>query len=207
MNNRKSAPPWSPDLQVMLRPARVYQELARLSAVPSKWQAVRRPLLFAFVLGCTVSFAAYGRLTLRLVVPATIYAALVAVIEVVALMAVRPRALTTTTSQSFSRYVDLFFTGFCSWLLWLLSFAAIWTFASPVNAFRWAGPHWDLYVVGALALWSGYIDFCFFRYVFQTTPQRAARCLLMQRAISWTLAVIIFGGGPLRSEIVRSFGI
>jgi len=125
----------------------------------------------------------------------------------VALMAVRPRALTTATSQSFSRSVDLFFTGFGPWLLWLLSFAAIWSFASPVNAFRWSGPRWDLYVVGALALWSGYIDFCFFRYVFQTTPQRAARCLLMQRAISWTLAVIIFGGGPLRSEIVRSFGV
>jgi hypothetical protein len=205
MNNRTSASPWSPDLQVMLRPATVYRELAGLPAIPGKWLAVQRPLLFAFVLGCTVSFVASSRLTLRLMV--TIYAALVAVIEVAALLAVRPRALTTPTSQSFSRSVDLFFTGFCPWLLWLLSFAAIWTFASPVNAFRWAGPRWDLYVVGALVLWSGYIDFCFFRYVFQTTPQRAARCLLLQRAISWTLAVIIFGGGPLRSEIVRSLGV
>jgi hypothetical protein len=207
MNNRKSASPWSSDLQVMLRPAASYQELARLPGVPGKWLAVRRPLLFAFVLGCTVSFAASGRLTLRLVVPATIYATLVAVIEVVALMVVRPRTFSQAMSHSFCRSVELFFTGFGPWLLWLLGFAAIWTFASPVNAFRWAGPHWDLYVVGALALWSGYIDFCFFRYVFQTTPQRAVRCLLIHRAISWTLAVIIFGGGPLRSEIVRSLGI
>ena len=207
MTSTASTPASLPTLRVMLRPAASYQELSRLPVVSSKWLAVRRPLLFAFVLGCTVSFAASGRLTLRLVVPATIYAAFVAIIEVVALMAVRPRTLSKATSQSFCRSVDLFFSGFGPWLLWLLSFAAVWTFAAPVNAFRWAGPHWDLYVVGALALWSGYIDFCFFRYVFQTTPQRAARCLLMQRAISWTLAVIIFGGGPLRSEIVRSLGI
>jgi hypothetical protein len=207
MTSTASTPASLPTLRVMLRPAASYQELSRLPVVSSKWLTVRRPLLFAFVLGCTVSFAASGRLTLRLVVPATIYAAFVVVIEVVALMAVRPRTLSKARSQSFYRSVDLFFTGFGAWLLWLLSFAAIWTFASPVNAFRWAGPHWDLYVVGALALWSGYIDICFFRYVFQTTPQRAARCLLMQRAISWTLAVTIFGGGPLRSEIVRSLGI
>jgi hypothetical protein len=191
---------WSPYVQVMLRPAAAYQELARLPDIPSIWLAVRRPLLFAIVLGCTVSFAASGRLTLRLVFPAIIYAALVPLIEVLALRAVHAKS-------PFSRSLDLFFAGFGPWLLWLLAFATIWTFASPVNAFRWTGPRWDLYVVGALALWSGYIDFCFFRYVFQRSPRRAARDLLVQRAISWTLAVLIFGGGSLWSELVGSLGI
>ena len=206
MNYSTSKSRWSSDVQVMLRPAAAYQELAKLPDAPSNWLAVRRPLLFAFVLGCTVSFAASGRLTLRLVAPATIYAALIAVIEVLALAAVRAR-VSSKTSPSFSISLDLFFTGFGPWLLWLLSFAATWAFASPVDAFRWTGPRWDLYVVGPLALWSGYIDFCFFRYVFHTTRWSAARDLLFQRGISWTLAAIIFGGGSLWSEIVRSLGI
>jgi hypothetical protein len=197
---------WSPYVQVMLYPATAYQELAKLSTVPSKWLAMRRPLLFAFVLGCTVSFAASGRLTLRLVVPALIYAGLEILIEVLALAAVRAKGIANTL-PSFSRSLDLFFAGFGPWLLWMISFAAIWASASPVNAFRWTGPRWDSYVLAAIALWSCYIDFCFFRYVFQTTRRRAARHLFIQRAISWTLAAIIFGGGSLWSELVRSLGI
>lgn len=207
MNSKTPRAPWSPDLQVMFRPAAAYRELATESAVPSKWLAVRRPLRFAFVLGCTVSFAASGRLTLRLVIPATVYAVLLILIEALALAAVRPKIVTQTTTQSFSQSLDLFFTSFGPWLLWLLTFAAVWALASPVNAYRWTGPRWDLYVVSALALWSGYIDFCFFRYVFQTTRGRAARYLFAQRAISWTLAALVFGGGSLWSEIVRSLGI
>jgi hypothetical protein len=201
-----SASPWSPDLRVMFFPTAAYQELAKLPEAPSKWLALRRPLLFVFVLGCTVSFAASGRLTLRLVVPAIIYAGLEIVIEVLALAAVRWKAIANNL-PSFSRSLDLFFASFGPWMLWMVSFAAIWAFASPVNAFRWTGPRWDGYVLAAIALWSCYIDFCFFRYVFQTTRQRAARDLFVQRAISWTLAAIIFGGGSLWSEIVRSLSI
>jgi hypothetical protein len=199
MNQTTAKSAWSHELQIMLRPAAAYQQRATSPATRDKWLGVRRPLLFAFVLGCTVSFTASGRLTLRLVVPATLYAGLQVLIEVVALAAVRPKERTI----SFCRAFDLFFAGFGPWLLWLLTFGAIWAFASPVNAFRWTGPRWDLYVLGALALWSGYIDFCFFRYVFQTTRRRATLDLLLQRAISWTLAVLIFGGSSLASEIVR----
>jgi hypothetical protein len=203
MNSGASASPWSHDLQIMLRPAAAYQELATLPATQSKWLVVRRPLLYVFVLGCTVSFAASSRLTLRLAVPATIYAGVEVLIEILALAAVRGRHRTL----SFSHSLDLFFAGFGPWLLWLLTFAAIWAFASPVHAFRWTGPRWDLYVLAALALWSGYIDFCFFRHVFQATGPRAARDLFLQRAISWTLALIVFGGGSLWPEFIRSLAI
>ncbi len=191
----------------MLRPTSAYRRLPELSVVPVKWRALRRPFLFALVLGCMVSFAASGRLTLRLVIPATIYAALVVLIEILALAVVRPKGLPETSSPSFPRALDLFFAGFGPWLLWLIAFAAVWALASPVNAFRWTGPRRDLYLVGGIALWSCYIDFCFFRQVFQATRGRAARDLLAQRAISWTLAIIIFGAGPLWSEIVRILGI
>jgi hypothetical protein len=197
-----SGSPWSPYLRIMLHPGATYQELARLPDAPGKWLAARRPFLFAFILACTVSFAASGRLTLRLVIPATIYAGIEVLIEVVALAAVRSK-----TAPSFSHSLDLFFAGFGPWLLWLLAIAAVWTFASPVSAFRWTGPRWDLYIIGVFALWSGYIDFCFFRHVFHATPRRAVRNLFVQRAISWTLALIIFGAGPLWPEIVRILGI
>jgi hypothetical protein len=206
MTDRPLRTPWSSYVQVMLRPATAYQELAGMSTVPTKWVAMRRPLLFAFILACTVSFAASGRLTLRLVIPATIYAMLEILIEVLALAAVRVNAITNTL-PTFSRSLQLFFAGFGPWLLWMATFGAIWALASPVNAFRWTGPRWDGYVLGALALWSCYIDFCFFRYVFQTTRRRAALDLFLQRAVSWTLAAIIFGGGSLWSELVRSLGI
>ena len=161
---------WSPDVRIMLRPASTYRELIALPVRPGNWLALRRPLLFSFVLACTVSFAASGRLTLRLVIPATTYAALGTLVEVLALAVVCPRsAPSETPSVSFSRSLDLFFSGFGVWLLWLCAFGAIWAFASPVHAFRWTGPRWNLYVLSALVLWSGYIDFCFFRYVFQRT--------------------------------------
>jgi hypothetical protein len=204
MNN----PVWSPAVRIMLHPASTYRELIALPARPWTWLGLRRLLLFAFVLACTVSFAASGRLTLRLVIPATTYAVLGTLVEVLALAVVRPRSgPSETPAVSFSRSLDLFFSGFGVWLLWLLAFGAIWAFASPVHAFRWTGPRWNLYILSALVLWSGYIDFCFFRHVFQRTRGRAARDLLVQRVISWTLAVIIFGGGPLWPEFIRSSGL
>jgi hypothetical protein len=204
MNQGISTSAWSLDMRVMLRPATAYRELAQLPATTGKWLALRRPMLFAFVLGCTVSFAASSRLTVRLVVPAAIYAVLLLLIEILALTIVRPKASSQTSSPPFPWSLDLFFAGFGPWLLWLIAFAAVWAFASPVNAFRWTGPRWDLYVVGAIALWSCYIDFCFFRYVFQITSRRAASNLLIHRVISWTLAVLIFSGSSIWSEFARS---
>jgi hypothetical protein len=203
MNGGRLRSLWSHDLQVMLRPAAAYRALAQQPAAAGKWLAVRRPLLLVLILGCTISFAASGRLTLRLVLPAIVYASLAALIEVLSLAVVRRRAFSNPGLPSFSRSIDLFFAGFAPWLVWLLAFAAVWAFASPVNAFRWTGPRWDLYVVGAIALWSCYVDFCFFRYVFQSTRRRAALSLLIQRALSWILAAIIFSGGSL-SEIIGS---
>lgn len=202
MTPRLSKSPWSTDWRVMFHPAAAYQQLAEAPAAPGAWLAVRRPLLFAFVLGCAVSMTASGRLTLRLVVPTTAYGLLMALVEVLSLAVVREK-----TAMPFSRSLDLFFTGFGPWLLWLLPFATIWAFASPFDAYRWTGPEWDGYVAAAIAIWSAYIDFCFFRYVFRVPTRRAAANLVVQRAFSWTLAALIFGGGSLWSELVRKLGI
>ena len=146
-----------------------------------------------------VSLIASQRLTLRLVATAAFNMSFIPLVEVAGLGAVwrRQRGL------SFSRTVDLFFMGHGPWILWLLAFASIWTFASPDHAFFWTAPRyiWPTFVL-AIA-WSSYIDYSFFRCVFHRSRTGAAFDLFLQRAISWTLGILIFGADPLPPEIIR----
>jgi hypothetical protein len=119
--------------------------------------------------------------------------------EIAALFLTRPKS----KMLSFSCAVDLFFTGHGPWLLWLVGFAALWTFASPIRFFASAGLLWSFYLAGLVAVWCGYIDFCFFRKVYEETRGKAVLRLLLHRAISWTLGFVIFGGGSLWPEMVR----
>src|SRR5580658_399317 len=91
---------------VMVGPATAYRLLAQQPARGHTWLGWRRVLLVAFVLGCTMSLITSGRLTLRLVAPATIYWGFVPLAETAALAVVRwPERKT----RSFSSALDLFF--------------------------------------------------------------------------------------------------
>lgn len=186
----------------MLRPAATYQCLMRLAAGKGNRNVLGRPLFVAFLLGCMVSLAASQRLTLRHVAGGTITGCFIILGQIVALAVV----FWSNPIISFSRAIDLFFAGYGPWSLWILCFSAVWAFASPWQAFVWAGLRMILLSAGFIALWSGYIDFCFFERVLHRTPARAAWDLLRQRAISWSISILIFGGGPLWSEITRIFG-
>jgi hypothetical protein len=183
------------------RPATAYQSLSHFMlqrpATEGKWSAARRTLFIAFALGCTVSFLASERLTLRLVASGTVYATLAPLVEIGVLSQLRNQRIL------FSRAADLFLMGHGPWILWVLGFSALWSFAPPIQAFVWTGARWTLYTLGLVAVWSGYIDFCFFRYVIRESPARAGRNLLLQRAISWSLGAMILGGGALWPETVR----
>lgn len=79
---------------------------------------------------------------------------------------------------SFTRAIDLFFTGHGPWSLWLIGFSAIWSFFSPATAVSLTRAVW-LYGASAIViLWSAYIDFCFFRFVLGRNRTRAGRDLL-----------------------------
>jgi len=162
--------------------------------VPIFW---RRPLLVAVVLGCTMSLITSAGLTLRLAGPATFYWSFVPLAEIAGLAAVcwpGRRAL------SFSRQVDLFFAGHGPWLFWLIGLCAIWSFVPPIEAFA-CTKVW-LYGAGAIVIvWSAFIDFRFFRFAMERSPARAARDLLLQRLISWTIIIAIFGGPAIPPEI------
>jgi hypothetical protein len=194
--------PWSPGAWVMFSPTAGYQALAGRPADQGRWSALRRPLFVAFLLGCMVSLATSQCLTLRHVAGGAVSATflLLGQIAALALVCHGQRRL------SFSRVVDLFFMGYGPWSLWILCFSAAWAFVPPADAFAWVGMGAILPTAAAAAIWSCYIDFCFFRRVLQRTPAGAAWDLVRLWVITWSLSIVIFGGGPLWSEHMRMLG-
>jgi hypothetical protein len=71
---------------------------------------VRRPLLVAFVLGCSVSLMTSGRVTLRLAGPATVHWSFVPLAGIAGLAVVSGRRLHAET-------IDEFFHGYLPWML------------------------------------------------------------------------------------------
>jgi len=188
----------SPDVQVMLRPAGAYQELAQQASGERKWSAMRRPAFMVFLLGCLVSLVTAGALSPRLFAAGALNALFVPLLEIGVLAGVwRSRRATP-----FSRTVDLFFMGHGPWVLWLLVMCAIWVFASPSHAFFLTG-HGMWFLLGVVAVWSGYIDFCFLRYVLKESAKKAVGSLVILRVITWSVGLVIFGGGSLWPEMVR----
>jgi hypothetical protein len=194
-------PAWAefPAAWVMMQPSRAYEWLAALPNKEGEWAGVGKPVFVAFVLGCVVSLLATDRLTLRVVGPASVYACFVPLVEILALIAMGWK----NRKNSISGTIGLFFTGHGPWILWMLGFGAFWSLTSPTQFFAANGLRLLLYAAGIAALWSGYIDFCFFRQIRGESRGKAMRTLVMHRAISWTLGFAIFGGGSLWPEIVR----
>jgi hypothetical protein len=190
---------WVPLIWVTLRPAAAYGRLVQLPLVETRRGALTGPLFLVFFFGCTVSLIASGRLTLRLVAGGAANASFVPLVEIAALAAVWG----SRRQPAFSKAVSLFFLGHGPWLLWLLGFSALWSWMLPEQAFGDAVIRWAWYAAGLVLVWSAYIDFWFFRLVLDKSPLRAAWGVLLQRAISWTLGLLIFGGGSLGPEIAR----
>ena len=190
---------WSPDARVILRPSETYRELAQRPGKSGKSIFLRRPLFLVVFFACMVSLMASQRLTLRLMVTGVVNMSFIPLVEIAGLRAVWRRE----RHVAFSRAVDLFFMSHGPWILWLSAFASVWAFASPDHAFFWTAPRyiWPSFLL-AIA-WSAWIDYGFFRQVFQRSRTQAAFDLLVQRAISWTLGILIFGADPLAPEITR----
>lgn len=183
------------EVSVLFRPATAYQRLAKVEG-EAAW---KRPLLFAFVLGCVVSLATSGRLTLRLVLPATLYASLIPLVEIAVLcLLLRGRA-----QVSLRRAVDMFFMGHAAWCVWLIAVGGIFAFTHPLRAFVWTGAPRGWITLALVVIWSAYTDYCFFRCI---TPQRAGRNLLVQRAFCWSVGLAIFGGGSFWTGLLGLVG-
>jgi hypothetical protein len=165
------------------------------------WLACRRPLLVGFVFGCAVSLMTAGRLTIRLAAPATIYWSFVPLVEIAGMAAVwRGKS----PAVSWAHAIDLFFRGHLPWCLWVTGFAAEWAFLPPALVYhvgRWPWPWYGLAL--ATAVWSGYLDYRFFR----VSWDRPVRALLVQRAISWTLGIAWFMAPSVWSVAAPRLGL
>src|SRR6185503_10095199 len=159
---------------------------------------LKRPLLVAFFLGCTVSYLTARTLTLRLIVPSMVYWSFVPLIQIAALAAVCRR---DRQKILFPELIDSFFRGYSPWLLWLAGLCAISCLLSPAaKSFDWTVTILWLDGGAALAIASSlYIDFRFFRSVLQRDRARAARDLALQRIISWTLIAAIIAAPTIWS--------
>ena len=187
----------------MLRPMAVYERLARQPASGGWWIGLRRPLFVALLLGCCLSLVVSGRLTARVIAGGAVAWSFIPLFELVSFAVVGRRA---STNVPFSRDVDLFFAGHGPWSMSLIAVAAVASFI-PIQAATWTASTPGLITLAAMAaaiaIWSGYIDFCFYRVVLGKTGTRAVRALLLQRAIGWTLTIIYFfgnAGWPLVAE-------
>src|SRR5215472_2186395 len=150
------------------------------------WIAVRRPLLVAFVLGCSVSLMTSGRVTLRLAGPATVHWSFVPLAGIAGLAVVSGRRLRAET-------IDHFFHGYLPWMLWIIAFAALWAFVPAPIAFARTGYPWVWEGLALIALvWSSRTDFHFFQRILGRSRRGAMRDLLVHRLVSWPIALAIF---------------
>jgi hypothetical protein len=180
---------------VLFTPASVYRDLAR-SDRSSSW--VIRPLLLAFVLGCTVSLGASGRLSLRLIADGALSFAFLPAFSVIGFAIVYH--LHRQRPVPFWRGLDAFLTGQLPWLLWLFLLAAVCAVVEP----RRLGP-WILPLELSVAIpviWSSVADFTFFREVMGRTGAAAVRDLLLYRALAWGAATAYFFGIAIWGEVV-----
>jgi len=157
----------------------------------SPWRSLRRPAFVAFVLGCTISLITFPGLTLRLAGPSAIYWSFIPLAEIVALALICRKG---NELLSFPSKVDLFFAGHLPWLLWLTGLSAAFSFLSPGEAFAFAQPFWLYYVAPAVIIWSAWIDFGFYRSILRSSRGGAIARLVAQRAISWSMILLIFSG-------------
>ena len=188
----------SPDMRVMLQPARAYREFGIRTTALRGWRAAQRPAFLVFLLGCLVSVVTGDGLNLRLFAAGVLNGVFVPVLEIAVLAALWRGA----RKVPFGRMVDLFFMGHGPWVFWMLVMCAIWVFAEPPLAFRLTGQGmWFLFAVAFV--WSGYIDFCFFREVLGENGARAWTKVIVLRAVTWIVGLAYFGGGSLLPEAMR----
>ena len=167
------------------------------------WVVARRPLLLALALGTTLSIAASGRVSVRLVVDGALSFGFVPIIELLAFFLVYRRRART---MSFAPAVDRFFVGNSPWLVALTVVAAITAIDTPQDAMLWTGfPRLAVLVAGAIAAgaWSLYLDVRFSQSTLRSSRSTAIADACLFRAIAWPLATVYFLGYAIWPMLVQ----
>jgi hypothetical protein len=161
----------------------------------------RRPLWLAFVFGCLVSATASGRFSVRLIADGALSFAFVPAFEVAALAIVCRTGV--RARLPFAETVDRFFAGNSPWLVWMTIVAAVFAVVPPRSVGSLVKPALFLSLVPLV--WSGYLDFRFFRNVMQRDGVGARRDLVLHRLIGWSATLTYFFGIAIWHEYVLRF--
>ena len=196
---------WSPEVRVLLNPAAPFRELAGEPA-GGAWTLLRRPLLLALFLGCTVSLQASGRFSARLVADGILSFAFIPIFEAAALASVYWRG---SRQVPFFQAIDLFFVANAPWLLWLLAFNVLRGLETPMQAaVRPTAVEWLLSAsLAVTAAWSAFIDVQFFQNILPSQRRSAWRDLILQRVVSWTCIIGYFLGIAIWARVAALFNI
>jgi hypothetical protein len=188
------SPLWGPEARVLVRPAIVYEALARTAGSGTSWaRALQRPAFIALLLGAVFTLTTAGQLTLRLLVGAAVAWSFVPLVQIAAVAALvtvfRVRHLSPKTA------VDLYFVGHAPWSLWLLGVAGIATFAAPSAASDLWGARPGMVLTLSLLLpllWSKRLTWAFLRQGLALEARRAAGALALHDALTWGAVVFYF---------------
>jgi hypothetical protein len=145
-----------------------------------------------------VSLVASGRLSVRLIVDGGLSFAFLPVFCIagfwIVYLGFRERPL------AFATALDLFSIGQLPWLLWLIALGTVCAVVEPRRIGPWIRPLELSLVVPTL--WSGILDFHFFREAMARKPRAAIRDLLFYRALAWGAATAYFLGIAIWYEVV-----
>ena len=181
---------------VSLRPAHAWSYLSS-QPPPTPIRSWDRPLIFLFVLGCSVALITSAKLDPLLLASSVLYWSFVPAAEICGLLLACRRMMPPT------RAIDLFFAGHGPWMLWLIGLTAIWSLASTAAASELTNHLWRSYAGIVVVLWSLWIDYWFFRIVCQFQWGAALRALAIQRLVSWAIVLTIFGAPAAFQEITE----
>jgi hypothetical protein len=185
----------TPELRLMVAPARTYARLARQPSPVGPLTALRRPLLAALALGLSMSIAATRHVTAPLAFDTTLaWMPVVAVqVGIALLLIARPARRTVGVARG----LDLFFVGHAPWSLFLLALAAL---PAPLGR-PLVPPLWLALVPLAMTVRA---IAAFFREVLQFGSRRAAAWTMVHQAITWSTFAALYGSAvALQPRIVE----
>ena len=180
---------------MLIAPWRAWPQIAKEQE--RHWLA--RPLFALFVYGCAASLIISGRVTARLILPSMLHAVYAPALQMAALGVVCRGAL------PFRRAVDLFFAGHAAISVTLLAIAAGWGFLPAATMYAHAG----IWLSAGLAaiVWSGHVDYWFFRVVVGRRPAAAVAALVLHRLLWGIPALAIFVGPAAWQELLTAAGL
>lgn len=187
----------TPELRLMVAPARTYAVLARQPSSVGPVAALRRPLLAAVVIGVSMAIAATRHVAPTLVLGTTLAWAFVVVLQLaIALLLI---AAPSRRTVGVPRALDLFFASHAPWSLWLLAVVAL---PAPLGH-----PVMPLLLLAVVPLvMTNRAIAAFFREVLQYGSRRAAAHTAIHQALTWGTFAVLYGSAvALQPRIVGTF--